>query len=196
MMMGVGLHRLAAVYAGAMLMAGAAQAQVVVDDRPVHAPAVITDLAQDALAQVNDTANATAEARKIALYRQLMELNGTSRNIRTIMLNTKAAVRLVILDRAKATSLSAAQEHKLDQISDDILKETEFSLINAVALSQAKAFSEDEITLLIKANGSEAGMRYNAGKFMAPEASAQQIQTYMVDAVVKIIKTFKEQVQS
>lgn len=108
--MGVGFRRLAVVFGCAGLMAGAAQAQVVVDDRPANAPATIAVFATDALAQVNDTANATAEARKIALYRQLMELNGTSRNIRTIMLNTKAAVRLVILDRAKASSLSAVQE--------------------------------------------------------------------------------------
>ncbi len=195
-MMGVGLHRLAAVSAGAMLMAGAAQAQVVVDDRPVHAPAVITDLAQDALAQVNDTAVARAEDRKTGLYRQLMELNGTSRNIRTIMLNTKAAVRVVIIDRNQSKNLTPAQEQRLDQISNTILRQTEAELIDAVASAQAKAFSEEEIGLLIKANGSDAGMRYNAGKFMAPEASAQQIQTYMVDAVVKIIKTFNEQVQS
>jgi hypothetical protein len=179
-----------------MLMAGAAQAQVVVDDRPVHAPAVITDLAQDALAQVNDTAVARAEDRKTGLYRQLMELNGTSRNIRTIMLNTKAAVRVVIIDRNQSKNLTPAQEQRLDQISNTILRQTEAELIDAVASAQAKAFSEEEIGLLIKANGSDAGMRYNAGKFMAPEASAQQIQTYMVDAVVKIIKTFNEQVQS
>lgn len=194
--MGVGFHRLAIAMTGTVLMTGAVQAQVVVDDRPTYAPAIVTDLAQDALAQVNDTATARAEDRKTTLYRQLMELNGTSRNIRTIMLNTKAAVRLVIIDRNQAKNLTPAQEQRLDQISNTILRQTETDLIEAVALSQAKAFSEEEIGLLIKANGSDAGMRYNAGKFMSPEANAQQIQTYMVDAVVKIIKTYNEQVQS
>ncbi|UDF03895.1 hypothetical protein [Asticcacaulis sp. AND118] len=139
-----------------------------------------------------DKAAAARKTRRVALYKQLMEANGTSKNVRLILANTKAAVKMVILERKGATNLSAADELKFNQIADRVLKEAEVSVIDQIAAAQSASFSEEEILTLISANSGPVAAKYNASKFANPEANAQQIQSYMVEAVVKIIKTFKE----
>ncbi|WP_298328391.1 hypothetical protein [Asticcacaulis sp.] len=139
-----------------------------------------------------DKAAAARKSRRIALYKQLMETNGTTKNVRLIMGNTKAAVRLVILERKGAQALSAADELKFNQIADRVLKEAEASIIDQIATAQSANFSEEEILTLISANSGPVAAKYNASKFANPDANAQQIQSYMVEAVIKIIKTFKE----
>ncbi|BBF81777.1 hypothetical protein EM6_2385 [Asticcacaulis excentricus] len=139
-----------------------------------------------------DKAAAARKSRRIALYKQLMETNGTTKNVRLIMANTKAAVRLVILERKGAQSLSGADELKFNQIADRVLKEAEASIIDQIATAQSANFSEEEILTLISANSGPVAAKYNASKFANPDANAQQIQSYMVEAVIKIIKTFKE----
>lgn len=139
-----------------------------------------------------DKAAAGRKSRRIALYKQLMETNGTTKNVRLIMANTKAAVRLVILERKGAQSLSGADELKFNQIADRVLKEAEASIIDQIATAQSANFSEEEILTLISANSGPVAAKYNASKFANPDANAQQIQSYMVEAVIKIIKTFKE----
>lgn len=139
-----------------------------------------------------DKAAAARKSRRIALYKQLMETNGTTKNVRLIMANTKAAVRLVILERKGAQSLSGADELKFNQIADRVLKDAEASIIDQIATTQSASFTEEEILTLISANSGPVAAKYNASKFANPEANAQQIQSYMVEAVIKIIKTFKE----
>ncbi|MFT3995826.1 MAG: hypothetical protein QM667_00340 [Asticcacaulis sp.] len=145
-------------------------------------------------ASAEEKAAAAKKARKIALYKQLMEENGTSKNVRLILANTKAAVRLVVLERKGAKSLSAADEIKFNEISTRVLKDAENNIINQIASAQSAGFSEEEILTLISANSNPSAVRYNASKFANPDANAQQIQAYMVDAVVKIIKSFKESI--
>lgn len=154
------------------------------------------DASTSALAQVADSAETQRKVRKVSLYKQLMELNGTSKNVRMIMRNTKSAVKLVILERAGITNLSPAQEAKFNQIADRVLKETEVSIIDQIANAQAVSFSEDEIASLINANSGIAAAKYTNGKLANPEVNAQQIQGYMVDAVIKIIKTFQQSIAS
>lgn len=139
-----------------------------------------------------DKAAAARKSRRIALYKQLMDTNGTSKNVHMIMANTKAAVRLVILERKGAKSLSPADELKFNQIADRVLKEAEVSIIDQIAATQSANFTEEEILTLISANSGPVAAKYNASKFANPDANAQQIQSYMVEAVIKIIKTFKE----
>lgn len=139
-----------------------------------------------------DKAAAARKTRRVALYKQLMEANGTSKNVRLIMANTKTAVKMVILERKGATNLSAADELKFNQVADRVLKDAEISIIDQIAATQSVNFSEEEILTLISANSGPVAAKYNASKFANPEANAQQIQSYMVEAVVKIIKTFKE----
>jgi hypothetical protein len=153
--------------------------------------------AQTSVVQTTQKPAAPApQDRKIALYKQLMELNGTSKNVRQIMNNTKSAVRMVVLERAGLGSLSPAQELKFNSIADGILKETEVAIIDQIALTQSMSFDVDEVLALIKANSSPAAARYNISKFTGNDQTGQQIQGFMVEAVVRIVKTFKQSISS
>ena len=181
-----------------VMMAGAVSAmalpcaaQDIVSAAPSNQYAVAAgDVAVSAVAQLNDAAETAHVQEKIELYKQLMELNGVSRNVRQVINNTKMATRLVIIDRVGQTSLTAEQEARYNQIADRILLDTQNSLIENIAESQAPAFSSDEIKQLITANSSVAAAKYNAAKFMQQDQSASEVQSYMVDAVIRIIKTF------
>jgi hypothetical protein len=150
------------------------------------------DVAVSAVAQLNDAAETAHVQEKVDLYKQLMELNGVARNVRQVISNTKTATRLIVIDRAGLTTLTPEQDARYNQIADKILLDTQNSLIENIAEAQAPAFSADEIQQLITANSSIAAAKYNAAKFMQQDASAGEVQTYMVDAVIRIIKTFTE----
>ncbi len=179
------------------LSGGMASAQDIVAAAPSNQYAVAAgDVAVTAVAQLNDAADAVSAQKKIDLYKQLMQLNGTARSIHTALDATKESTKLVVVERAGKTTMSDAEVARYDTIADPILKDTETTIIDEIARSQSQAFSLDEIQQLINANSSVAAAKYNAGKFMAPDASAQEVQGYMIQAVIKIIKTFKESVAS
>ena len=176
------------------LVSGTASAQEVVaySDMPVAAG----DTAKPALAQLNDAADSAAAQKKIDLYKQLMQLNGVSRGVRTALDATKAQTRLVVLERAGKSAMTPAEEARYNSIADVVLKETEANVLDSIARSQSQSFSADEIQQLINANASVAAAKYNAGKFVTAQNSTEEVQSYMVQAVVKIIKTFKDSVAS
>ena len=180
--------------AAVALVAGSASAQEVVawSDVPVAAG----DMAKPALAQLNDAADTAAAQKKIELYKQLMQLNGVSRGVRTALDATKAQTRMVVLERAGKSAMTPAEEARYNTIADAVLKETEANVLDSIARSQSQSFSADEIQQLINANASVAAAKYNAGKFVTSQNSTEEVQTYMVQAVVKIIKTFKDSVDS
>lgn len=176
------------------LVSGTASAQEVVaySDMPVAAG----DAAKPALAQLNDAADSAAAQKKIDLYKQLMQLNGVTRGVRTALDATKAQTRLVVLERAGKSAMTPAEEARYNSIADVVLKETEANVLDSIARSQSQSFSADEIQQLINANASVAAAKYNAGKFVTAQNSTEEVQSYMVQAVVKIIKTFKDSVAS
>lgn len=165
--------------------------ELTIDPAEIGVAPRIEGTAASTVASPEDKAAAAKKARRIALYKQLMEKNGTSKNVRLILANTKAAVKMVILERKGTSGLSTADEIRFSQIADGVLQEAETTIIDQIATAQSASFSEEEILSLINANSGPAAARYNASKFANPETNAQQIQSYMVDAVVKIIKTFK-----
>ena len=177
------------------LAAGAASAQEVVASAP---DGIVTadSLATSAVAQINDAAIDAAAQKKIDPYKQLMELNGVARSVRNSLDATKTSTRTIVLERAGKTSLTPAEDARYNTIADAVLKDTETSVIDEIARVQSQSFSAEEIQQLIAANSSVAAAKYNAGKFTAPDNNADEIQTYMVEAVVKIVKTFKESVSS
>lgn len=180
---------------GLSFFAGAASAQEVVASAP---DGIVTadSMASSAVAQINDAAIDAAAQKKIDLYKQLMELNGVARSVRNSLDATKASTRTIVLERAGKASLTPAEDARYNTIADTVLKATETSVIDEIARVQSQSFSADEIQQLIAANSSVAAAKYNAGKFTAPDSNADEIQTYMVEAVVKIVKTFKESVTS
>ncbi|MFT4076802.1 MAG: hypothetical protein QM647_14855 [Asticcacaulis sp.] len=166
-------------------------AQEIVSASPSSQYAIAAgDVAVSAVAQLNDAAETAHAAEKIELYKQLMELNGVSRNVRQVIANTKTATRLIVIDRAGVATLTPEQDARYNQIADKILLETEDNLIENIAEAQAPLFSTDEIQQLITANSSIAAAKYNSAKFMQQDQSATEVQSYMVDAVIQIIKTF------
>ena len=176
------------------LVSGSAVAQEVAaySDMPVAAG----DMAKPALAQLNDAADSAAAQKKIDLYKQLMQLNGVTRGVRTALDATKAQTRLVVLERAGKSAMTPAEEARYNTVADAVLKETETNVLDSIARSQSQSFSADEIQQLINANASVAAAKYNAGKFVTAQNSTEEVQSYMVQAVVKIIKTFKDSVDS
>ncbi|EGF92544.1 hypothetical protein ABI_09810 [Asticcacaulis biprosthecium C19] len=172
-------------------------AQAIVDAAPSNLYAVAAgDVATPALAQLNDAADSANAQQKVDLYKQLMEVNGQSRNIRNVVGSTKAATRLIVIERSGQPSLSAEDSARYDSIAGSILGQTEAELIQAIAVSQSASFSAGEIQQLIAANSSVAAAKYNSAKFVQSEANSQQVQAFMVEAVVKIIKTFRESMAS
>jgi hypothetical protein len=181
----------------AMLMAAPAFAQEVVAAAPSNTQAVAAgDFASVAVAQVNDQADAAVATQKVELYKQLMELNGMSRNIRNVLDSTKTSTRLIVIQRSGSDRLTPEQDARYDQIADAVLKDTEAKLIDQIAQTQAASYSADEIRQLIASNASVSAAKYNAAKFADQGGNADQIQTYAVEAVIKIMKTFKESVAS
>jgi hypothetical protein len=181
----------------AALAAAPAFAQEIVAAAPSNSQAVAAgDVASVAVAQVNDQADAAVATQKVELYKQLMELNGMSRNIRVVLDNTKTTTRLIVIQRSGSDHLTPEQDARYNQIADTVLKDAEARLIDEIAQSQATSYSADEIQQLIAANSSVAAAKYNAAKFVDPAGNTSQIETYMVEAVVKIMKTFKESVAS
>jgi hypothetical protein len=180
--------------ASGALVSGSAVAQEVVaySDMPVAAG----DMAKPALAQLNDAADSAAAQKKIDLYKQLMQLNGVTRGVRTALDATKAQTRLVVLERAGKSAMTPAEEARYNTVADAVLEETEANVLDSIARSQSQSFSADEIQQLINANASVAAAKYNAGKFVTAQNSTEEVQSYMVQAVVKIIKTFKDSVDS
>lgn len=170
----------------------AAQEAVAYSDVPVAAG----DMAKPALAQLNDAADSAAAQKKIDLYKQLMQLNGITRGVRTALDATKAQTRLVVLERAGKAAMTPVEEARYNTVADAVLKETEANVLDSIARSQSQSFSADEIQQLINANASVAAAKYNAGKFVTAQDGTEEVQSYMVQAVVKIIKTFKDSVAS
>jgi hypothetical protein len=103
---------------------------------------------------------------------------------------------MVVLERAGKSAMTPVEEARYNTIADAVLKETETTVLDSIARSQSQSFSADEIQQLINANASVAAAKYNAGKFVTAQNSTEEVQTYMVQAVVKIIKTFKDSVDS
>ena len=182
-----------AAFGCAAFIALPAAAQEIVDAAPSNTQAVAAgDVATVAVAQINDQQDAAQAAAKVELYKQLMELNGTSRTIRNTLASAKTTTRLVVVQRTGQPDLTPQQSALYDQIADGILKDTETKLINNIASAQSQSFSADEIQQLITANSSVAAAKYNAAKFLSPDANAAEVQQYMEDALIKIVKTFNE----
>ena len=194
----VALSSLAVVAALAVAPAFApASAQEIVAAAPSNTQAVAAgDVASVAVAQVNDQADTAVATQKIELYKQLMELNGMSRNIRVVLDNTKTTTRLIVIQRSGADHLTPEQDARYNQIADTVLKDTEAKLIDEIAQAQATSYSADEIKQLIASNSSVAAAKYNAAKFVDQSSNATQVEGYMVQAVIKIMQTFKESVAS
>ncbi len=181
----------------AVLSAAPVLAQEIVPAAPSNTAAVAAgDVAAVAVAQVNDQADTAVATQKVELYKQLMELNGMSRNIRAVLDNTKTTTRLVVIQRSGSPSLTPEQDARYNQIADSVLKDTEAKLIDNIAQTQAASYSADEIQQLIASNSSVAAAKYNAAKFADQAGTTSQVETYMVEAVIKIMKTFKESVAS
>jgi hypothetical protein len=166
----------------------AAQEVVAASDMPVAAG----DVATVAVAQLNDAADAAAAQKKVDLYKQFMELNGTSRNIREALEATKASTKLIVLERAGKKTLTPDEDKRYARIADSVMKDTEVSLIDQIARSQSQSFSTDEIQQLITANSTVAAAKYNSGKFLGTDTDQQEIQNFMTAAVVRIVKNFNE----
>jgi hypothetical protein len=172
-------------------------AQEIVAAAPSNIQAVAAgDVASVAVAQVNDQADAAVATQKVELYKQLMELNGMSRNIRTVLDNTKTTTKMIVVQRSGSDHLTPEQDARYDRIADTVLKDTESKLIDDIAQTQATSYSADEIQQLIASNSSVAAAKYNAAKFVDESGNATQVENYMVEAVIKIMKTFKESVAS
>ena len=170
-----------------------AAAQEIVDAAPSNSQALAAgDVATVAVAQINDQQDAANAAQKVELYKQLMELNGTSRSIRNTLASARTTTRLVVVQNTGQGDLNAEQSALYDKIADGILGQTETQLIDDIAAKQSQSFSIAEIQQLITANSSVAAAKYNSAKFITPDANAAEVQQYMTDALIKIVKTFNE----
>jgi hypothetical protein len=200
----IGLYSLALIFA---VFSGSAQAQAQAQmvDLSVSNPAIVSmtggalsaeSVASFALANVDDKAIADRESLRLERFRELMELNGSARYVRDQVASLGSVTREVAMKNLNIQSFTPEQERRFFQISTQILKKVEADILNDLARSQSRHFTIEEIQTLIKANSSTSAVKYNIAKFSDPKASQSLITSYMVEAVVSIIKSFKETIQS
>lgn len=126
----------------------------------------------------------------VAKYRQVMELNGTSRNARLVLANTRKTL-LAAIEEDKG-ALSPSERERFDALADAAFANLTEQILALVAADQAPVFTDAEIDALIAANSGPAAAAYNAAKFRDQENAAQDTQAYMVEAVVEIIRSFRD----
>lgn len=164
---------------------------------PMTAGALSADsVATMALASVDDKAIANREALRVERYRELMELNGTARYVRDQISSLGVVTRELAMENLNLKVFTPDQERRFFQISSVVLKKVESDILNDLAQTQSRYFTIEEIQTLIKANSSISAVKYNSAKFSDPKASQSLVTSYMVEAVVTIIKSFKETITS
>lgn len=136
-------------------------------------------------------APAAAQAANAPLYRQLMEVNGVARNVRAVVTARRAAIVQIATER-NGGSLNPQEQARLDAAMSASLDPLTEQLLNNIAQAQSAAFSDADLRALIAANGSAAAGRYNAAKFADAEQMSAQVQQYMVDAVLAIIRAYRD----
>lgn len=129
-------------------------------------------------------------ARHVSLYRDLMEANGTTPNIRNVMATTRATTTQALVDR-KGSPLSAEERARLDRLFTRILGPVEEQIVDGIARSQAFRLTEAEISQLILVDRSPAAVLYRTERLAVPAEEAAATQSFMVEAVVSIIKVFR-----
>ena len=133
----------------------------------------------------------TVDLAKVEQYKSLMEINGTSRNIRDVVHRTRDVAREEISLRTGKQTFTAEETQRFDAIADPIFKTAENDIIDMVARAQSAPFSSAELQSLITSNSGVAAAKYNAAKFSDSQGMTQKIQTLMVDTVVAIIQIYK-----
>lgn len=179
----------------------AAQVSDLSDSNPALVPmqtgAISADnMASLALASVDDKAIANRESLRLERYRELMELNGSARYVRDQIASLNTVTRLVAMENLNLKSFSPDQEARYFQISSVVLRRVENDILNDLAQTQSRYFTVEEIQTLIKANSTTSAVKYNSAKFSDSQASQSLVTSYMVEAVVTIIKSFKETITS
>jgi hypothetical protein len=159
------------------------------------ASAAVPAWAASSLAPAPALPPATSAARSMATwgdaakYRQVMELNGTSRNARLIMANSRKAV-LTAIEERKGT-LSPSERQRFDALADASFSSLTEQVLALIAADQSPTFTDAEIDTLIAANTGQAAATYHAAR-LNDEGGATEIQGFMVDSVVEIIRTFRD----
>lgn len=168
-------------------------AQEVVRAAPSATLAVSADsFASDALAQVDDQADAGYAKAKVARYIELLEVNGSKSSLKKQIETLKESTRQVIIKSLGRAYMTAEENTKFELICSKILSETESRILNEIAVNQSKTFTLEEISALISANSSPLAAKFVAGKSKTSPTEQHYVQTYVVEAVVYIIKTFRE----
>ena len=134
---------------------------------------------------------APAVQSNVALFRQLMELNGTSQNARQVITNNRKVI-LEAIEADRGGALNDADRARFDTLADAAFASLTEQVLNLIAADQSPGFTEAEIRTLIAANSGLAAATYNAAKFKNEAEGAEEIQGYMVDSVVEIIKAFED----
>lgn len=132
----------------------------------------------------------------VAAYERLMQLNGVTLGIRVASANTATAIRTDLVNNRLKRPLTAAETTKLDALIVRELDPVENQIIDLVAASQAGGFSEAEIGRLVQSQSIPAMPDYIKAKFMAEPSETEAIQALMVNAVIRIIKTYQESTRS
>jgi hypothetical protein len=129
-------------------------------------------------------------AQHISLYRDLMEANGTTPNIRNVIATTRATTTQTLMDR-KGSPLTAEERAHLDRLFARILGPVEEQIVDSIARFQAPQLTEADISQLILARRSPAAVLYEAERRAGSPEETAAVTAFMVDAVVSIIKVFR-----
>jgi hypothetical protein len=133
-------------------------------------------------------------ATQTTLYKSLMELNGVTLNVRNVVTATRSSVEASLLTRSKKDAFTPAQLARLRALSDAEFAKAEGALVDAIATAQAGAFTTDELAQLIAANTTPEAATFMRAKFENGDANAAEVQRYMNEAAVSVIKSFNESV--
>lgn len=131
-----------------------------------------------------------ANAGTLALYRQLMEVNGVAQNVRQAVADTrKSTLEALVVDKGRTlTSEESGQFEAVSKTAFDPLPE---QILNMIATRQAATFTPAELRGLIAAESGPTVAAYVASTKTFPSDYRDKVQGHLVDAVVGIIQAFR-----
>jgi len=142
-----------------------------------------------------DTPNLSSNSpvpRQVALYRQLMHVNGLDDIVNSALAQKRAQTHDLILKKSGKAAFSEEEEARFSTIADGVLVQTRERLIDIISSLQSRTLSEDDLHNLIKAYSLPTTQIYLRAKAENSPEKIAKIQNFMVSTVVRIVNTLKD----
>lgn len=133
-------------------------------------------------------AQTTPEGR--ALFRELMERNGSMGGIRNLVLRHRTETRDLLQQSELERALTAAEETRFETLADAEYAAAQERIVAGLVAKQSGAFTPDQLRRMINAASSPAAARYFAVQYQQDDDMTAKVENRMVQAIVKVVQTW------